>query len=132
MIKALFATFGLMVIFCVNAVGGQIEGRLWPVTTPGTLTHVVPVGETRSRIWGASERLRECAFDHIVWYWGIPFKHARADLILEEATKVRGDGAFTFGPWLVQLTPTQLTERSYAIVYHRCHLFWLTETRFFG
>ena len=115
-----------------DAWGGRIEGHFWPVVRPGVISAHSPVGETRTRFWGHASRLRNCSFDHIVWFLGDPVDQARADLAFEEGTKVRGDGAFTFGPWVVQLTPDQLFHRSYAIVYHRCHPLWLTETRFYG
>lgn len=127
-IAALMAFAGVL----TSAQGGRVEGYLWPVTTTGVVTQHAAVGETRTRFWGHASRLRNCTFDHIVWYLGDPAHRSRADLTFEEGTKVRGDGVFVFGPWVVQLTPDQLLRRSYAVVYHRCHPLWLTQTRFYG
>lgn len=132
MTKVLIGACALVTALFVKAVGGRVEGYFFPVASIGEIVRYEPVGETSTRIWGASERLRHCSFDHLVWFLGDAQDNSRADVMFEEGTKVRGDGSFSFGPWLVQLTPEQLLSRSFAIVYHRCHLFWLTETRFYG
>ncbi|MFG5382204.1 MULTISPECIES: hypothetical protein [unclassified Yoonia] len=132
MTKVLIGACALVTIFFATAIGGRIEGYFFPVATPGVIIRYEAVGETSTRIWGDSARLRHCSFDHLVWYLGDEADNARADLVFEEGTKVRPGGRFSFGPWLVQLTPEQLLGRSYAVVYHRCHALWLTETRFYG
>lgn len=132
MTKQLIGAFVLVTGLFLLTIGGRVEGFLFPVATMAQIEEYERVGETWTRIWGQSDRLRHCSFDHLVWYLGNVGEDARADLIFEEGTKVRGGGRFSFGPWIVQLTPSQLFERSYAIVYHRCHPFWLTETRFYG
>lgn len=131
MTRVLIGASALLTIMFINAVGGRVEGYLFPVVMPGIIERFEPVGETSTRIWGRSARLRDCSFDQLVWFLGDDDHSARADLVFEEGTKVRGDGTFSFGPWVVQLTPEQLQDRSYAVVYHRCHIFWLTETRFY-
>ncbi len=132
MTKILIGALALVTMFFVFASGGRIEGYLFPVASRGEILRHVAVGETSTRIWGQAARLRDCSFDHLVWFLGDDHDNARADLVFEEGTRLRGGGSFTFGPWLVQLTPDQLLSRSYAIVYHRCHPLWLTETRFYG
>ncbi|WP_373636637.1 hypothetical protein [Yoonia sp. BS5-3] len=132
MAKQLIGALLLTSAWFLSMVGGRIEGYFFPVTEIGVIETHEAVGETWTRIWGRSRRLRHCSFDHLSWYLGRGAENSRADLIFEEGTKLRGDGHFGFGPWLVQLTPAQLFERSYAVVYHRCHPLWLTETRFYG
>ncbi len=132
MMKQLIGAFFLSSVLFLSAVGGRIEGYFFPVAHLGVIEAHEAVGETWTRIWGRSHRLRHCSFDHLSWFLGREGEDSRADLVFEEGTKVRGGGRFDFGPWRVQLTPAQLFERSYAIVYHRCHPFWLTETRFYG
>lgn len=132
MTKTLIAACAVVSLAFALANGGRIEGYLFPVVTMGEIIAFEPVGETSTRFWGRSARLRHCHFDHLVWYLAEGHVATYADLVFEEGPKVRGGGRFAFGPWLVQLTPEQLLDRSYAVVYHRCHLFWLTETRFYG
>ncbi|MEO1639151.1 MAG: hypothetical protein AAFU41_07890 [Pseudomonadota bacterium] len=127
----LIASVIAALILFANSVGGRVEGYFFPVVAPAELDQITAVGETRSRIWGRAARLRQCSFDRVVWFLGDARNHARADVDFEESTKVRPVGAFSFGPWLVQLTPVQLRNRSYAVAFHRCHPFWLTQTRFY-
>jgi hypothetical protein len=126
--------FALALLFAmlVQSFGGKIEGAIWPVVRVAEITRAEAVSETRTRFWGASERLRRCSLERFEWRLGTPDASAPADLEFEDGAAVRVVGPFTFGPWVVQLTPDQLFRRSFATAYHRCHIFWLTETRFYG
>ena len=128
----LVIALALSVVVFLKTVGGRVEGVFWPVVSLGQIDRIETVGETRVRFWGHATRLRTCSFERLDWYLGEPSAHSRADLVFEEGTKVRASGEFEFGAWVVQLTPEQLYDRSYAIVYHRCHIFWLTETLFYN
>lgn len=131
MSKILIAALaGLMLMF-VHAFGGVVEGRLFPVTSNPEISKIEDQGEGWTRVWGVAERLRGCSFHRLEWRLGNDDAFAVVDLVFEEGSKVRGDGTFSFGPWLLHLTPDQMQTRSYAIVFHRCHPFWLTQTRFY-
>lgn len=111
--------------------GGQIEGTLFPVVDRTQITRTEPVSEVSTRFWGEFRKTRDCQFDSIEFYVGEPGKSARVDFRFEEGSKVRSDGFEVFGPWVVQLTQDQIRERSYSVVWHRCHALWLTRTRFY-
>ncbi|WP_424967346.1 hypothetical protein [Dinoroseobacter sp. S375] len=114
----------------LRPVAGGVEGRLFPVVKRAQITSVDALGETRSVIYGTSSRLRSCAFRRVDFFLGTPEANARVDLDMRETSKVRPGGEFDFGPWLVQLTPDQFP-RAFAVVKHRCHPFWLTESLFY-
>lgn len=122
----------LLVAFFIfaQAYGPSLEGRFFPVVAATEFTRVDPVGETRSRVAGTSARIRDCRFHSIEFRFGTPERYVVADLEFEEGVKNRDQGAFEFGPWLVQLTPDQL-DKSQVIVFHRCHPLWLTQSIFF-
>lgn len=124
---------GLMVFagLLVREVGGEIEGRWFPVTQNTVISQIDPVMGTRSRIWGSFEIIRDCEFRGLEFYLTNGSKSVLVDLDFEEPSRVRGPGHVGFGPWLVHLTQDQLENRSYAVAYHRCHPLWLTETRFY-
>ena len=115
----------------VQAFGGTVEGYFFPVANNPQITRIEREDEGWTRIWGVADRLRSCSFNRLEWRLGSADAFAVVDLVFEEGTKVRGDGTFSFGPWLLHITPDQLRNRSYAIVFHRCHPFWLTQTRFY-
>jgi hypothetical protein len=112
-------------------IGGGVEGRFFPVVANTHIIHSIPVGETSSRIWGEADRIRNCSFERIEWRLGTPRRSSLAAVKFEETAKVRDTGKFEFGPWRIALTPEQIHKRSYAVVFHRCHPLWLTETRFY-
>lgn len=131
--KSLFIvamTFG--VVSLGSAYGGKVEGKVFPVVGSAQFLQMRPANAASTRFWGEFERYRHCSFERLEWYLGDDKAASRADLVFEEGAKIRGTGQEEFGPWVVQLTPDQLANRSYAVVYHRCHAFWLTETRFYG
>jgi len=124
------ALAGLMALF-VQAFGGAIEGYFYPVTEATMITRAERDTDAWTRIWGQAARRRACSFQRLEWRLGDDRAFSVVDLVFEEGAKVRGDGTFEFGPWLLHLSPDQLRKRSYAIVYHRCHWLWLTQTRFY-
>lgn len=113
----------------VNA--GRIEGRFYPVTEDTVIDRIELASDVRSRIWGTSRRVRDCAFEGLQWYLGDPRSNARVAVTFEEGAKVRPTGEMTFGPWVLHMTPQQVQRNSYAVVLHRCHPLWITETRFY-
>ena len=128
--SVIFAIFPVLVIFLLS-VGPRIEGIIHPVVLPAEITRIEADRETWSFVWGRSERIRNCSFVRLEWRLGGERYYSVADVEFAEGTRVRGAGDFSFGPWHVQLSPIQLLERSYVIVYHRCHWLWVTETRFY-
>lgn len=110
--------------------GGRVEGQFFPVVSMAQIDNAEQASSVSTRIWGRFHRLRDCTFEGLHFYVGVPGAAARAGLRFEEPSQVREPGSAEFGPWVVQLTPTQLERGSYAVAYHRCHPFWVTETRF--
>lgn len=125
-----FALAGTFILF-LSSVGGKIEGRYFPVVSQADISRVERVGQVATRFWGSFEKLRDCTFEDLKFYLGDPTASARADFEFEEVASVRHQGDENFGPWLVQLTPDQLTNRSFAVAKHKCHPLWLTETIFY-
>lgn len=132
MTRVLAAALTAVFVLFLNTQAGRLEGYLFPVVTPAALTAITPEGETFSRIAGHAERLRDCAFVRLEWYFGTFRNNSLVVVTFEEGARRRPIGEMPFGPWLVQLTPDQLTRRSHAVVFHRCHALWLTETEFFA
>jgi len=126
-----FFTIGAALWAIVTTFGGRIEGHYFPVTRQVSILKADRVNAVQTRFWGELKRERQCEFESIEWRLGEIGSSARADLVFEEGAKVRGSGLEEFGPWVVQLTREQLLDRSFAVVRHRCHPFWVTETIFY-
>ena len=123
--------FGLALLFVVfiTAFGGRIEGKIWPAASPAVIERIERAGEFRVRIWGHSSRLRNCSFEGLEWRVGSASHNAGVAVEFEESSKARPEGGFSFGPWVLHLTETQLTDNSFAVVLHRCHPFGLQKQR---
>lgn len=126
-----WASVVMIVVFLVaHPVLGAVEGRIMPVAQAVAITGMEPVGRGRTRIWGEGAKFRDCSFVNMGWRLGGRYSGVVAEVEFEEPTKDRDNGRFSFGPWLVHLTPEE-TLSSTAVTQHRCHPFWLTETTFF-
>jgi len=111
--------------------GPDIEGRLFPVVVSTELTKITEEDETHSMIYGTSRKIRKCSFYKMEWYYGSPRgENVLVPLEVMERSRIRDNGEFTFGPWMLNLDKELARKESFAIVYHRCHPFWMTKTHF--
>lgn len=108
-----------------------VEGRIFPVVTGTEINRTEGGGDGSTRIWGVSDRRRDCRFVGLEWRLGNRERYSVIAVTFEEGNKVRDAGGFSFGPWLVTLTPAQISENSYAVARHRCHWLWDTESQFY-
>lgn len=120
--------FGSYVL--ADTFGGAVEGFVFPVVVDVEISETEQLEGGMTRIWGSFYKARECDFEDLAFFLGTPGTDARVSLEFEEGSRLRENGQFDYGPWLVQMTPGQLRAGSYSVVRHRCHPLWLTETRF--
>jgi len=125
--------FGVLFMFAP-----ALETKWFPAAAPMTLHQVALSDDGENTVfYGSSNRLRQdCNFVDIEWWLGSrEGRHVPANL-RTGPPKVRGNGAFSFGPWIVDIIPTEnFKENSYADAVHRCKTFgfpnfWLTRSRF--
>jgi len=121
----------LLAVLTSKDVAGRIEGVFFPVTTVAQLSLIENQDSTSSFIWGSTEKLRSCEFQKIEWRLGDLENSIIVGVSFDETSKVRPEGSFSFGPWRVQLTEHQIKTRSFAKVYHKCHILWPTQTHFY-
>lgn len=114
--------------FFVLSNGGKIEGMVSPVVVGAHIVGAQYVNATTTRVRVYAQKRRECSFDSVSWE---SEAGVRADITFEEGLRERSMGLLELGPWLLQMSKVQL-ETSEAWVFHRCHPFWLTRTRFIG
>ena len=121
MLYALFVTYAPI-----------IEGKFFPVVKNTKITIVVQESLRTTIITGESYRIRDCDFRGLeIYKEGVSGGASLVPLEILEPTKTRGLGLFTFGPWRVGLTADEIASLGYSIAYHRCHPFYLTQSRFY-
>lgn len=110
----------IFLAFCWLGVPGAIDGRLWPVATPMSLTKWEDDGSGRTRFYGTSEKLRNnCAWRGFEWRLGdFGIDHVPVTIDTEMAVS-RPAGRFAFGPWIANVPPVKFL-RTHAIVLHQC------------
>ena len=124
-------TLAFLLIWLLSLYAGKVEGALFPVVVDTKITSADRISSLNTRVTGSATKLRECSFVRIEWFLGTPKLSAYIPVVFEERSKVRTAEAFQFGPWILRMSPEEVRDFSYAIVYHKCHPLWLTETRFY-
>ena len=114
----------------ISTFGPVIEGKFLPVVVDTVLTKTISEGKSQTIIYGSSTRDRDCTFSYLEWFYGNSDGSVLLPLEILEKPKIRDDGVFDFGPWRVGLEESLVKSQSFAIVYHQCHPFWKTQTKF--
>lgn len=123
--------FGLLLWPLLSTIGPRAEGQVFPVVDEVSITKVEPLFD-ESHVYGSARKRRDCKFVHIEWSLGSERKASVAVAVkFLERNKIRGEGYFDFGPWALRLEPEEITRNSFAYVWHRCHPFWDTMTKFY-
>lgn len=130
---AIFSTVAVMLLLIIYTYGPIIEGIYFPVTENTQIQKRIPLDEGKTELWGVSKKIRpECSYAKLEWWYGNPNGNkVLIPSLIEEKAKIRGGGWFEWGPWVVKLDPLLVKNESFAVVYHSCHPFWLTETLFY-
>jgi hypothetical protein len=117
--------------------GPAIETALFPV-----VEKLVIVGE-REAPGGKTEidayfvKVRNCEYVGIAWFVHEADQVDRrvsVELLRrpeDTSSPNRPVGAQRAGPWIIDIPFGELRETSAAVLYHKCHPFWLTTTEFF-
>lgn len=119
-------------ILCVQSFGPYVEGMLLPVASDTVLETVEDAEDGWTAIRGHSTKRRECTFLELEWLvYDATGRAVKVPFKILQGNVIRGAGVFSFGPWLAHLTKKQVVEESVIVAHHRCHPFWVTETRFY-
>lgn len=127
--------FGVMMVMAsypfLALLGPVIEEKIAPVVVDTRLINLTTSPNGTTMLYGTSVKKRDCIFDHIEWFQVEGSRAVRTDVAFGHGPSiVRKPGVFSFGPWTIRMQPN-LISSSYAIVYHRCHMFWLSQSRFY-
>ena len=128
------ALAGMSLVF-VQWIGGAVEGRLFPVMGPLTISDPVPYPPPsyRARWQGQAEKRRNCEFIRMEWYLG-PRHGGRVRVSSEflDRPEVRGEGRLSWDGIVISLPAGEVLINSHADVIHQCRFRpWQTRTRFF-
>lgn len=138
LLKAFFGTVGgLCAIYAFFTAGPAIETRFWPVLSKLTIVEVKPLTDETSAVRAEFTKLRNCDYLGIAWYRGseqrdferismTPMKEPE-----DTSSPNRPVGTQRAGPWRLTMPAEEVAGNSFVQVFHRCHPFWTTMTRFY-
>lgn len=128
----ILATTWTAILFGNENIGPFVEGRFWPVIAGTTITRSTEKPDGTTEFYGTATKLRNCSFDHVVWYWLDP--DGEEEVVPVEFLRgphARRPVVFAFGPWSTPLLKEELLNRSHAVIWHRCHPLGLTASWFY-
>lgn len=134
MIRWVSAVF--IVIFTVTIVlqlGPLVETSLFPVVSKAQLTSIVPTADGKGSVIQVQfTRLRNCEYLGLAWYQlTMEGGAVRVPISIGQPLQPAIKQVVTSGPWVIPIPPSQLHDHSYAVVFHRCHVLWLSTTNFY-
>lgn len=111
--------------------GGIVEGYLFPVVSVAEIqSSKDDNNDGWAEVSGEFDKLRDCRFEAIEWYWLSEKSASRVAINFNNVT-TRGKAHQIFEGWTVQMPFDQVYDRSMVKVYHQCHPLWKTQTRFY-
>jgi hypothetical protein len=109
----------------------KIEGALFPVAGKLVIKNPTLTESGNTRFDGEFVKYRKCTRAELEWHFGVQGGHT----VLVPSTRpdpiISPEGKASFEGWEVGLTLQQIQKESFVIVFHDCHPFWRTETKFF-
>ena len=115
----------------VYSIAPSLEGTIFPVVDNVNIYESHAISDTTTEFSGSAKKIRECQFLRLEWFIVQNGHYAQVDLTFIEKSKARASGYFDFGPWNVKIPVSDFPQHSVAVVYHRCHWLWDTETKFY-
>lgn len=109
----------------------HLEGALFPVLGGTSITRATQRADGVTVFYGRATKLRECAFRRVEWFWKLGEVDVPLPLYFLRSDGLRPIADFAFGPWGISLPKDRLLRESYGVVWHKCHPFGLTATRFY-
>lgn len=128
---ALIVSLAILVIVVMHEHAGRWEGRLFPVVVDADITSVLSADEFQTDINGETTKIRDCKWIETKIWAGQPGSSMLLTVARPAGLEDFGLGRHKWSTMRVPL-PIALTTNNTAITLHRCHNFWLTETRLFG
>ena len=125
------------VLWTSYLLGPAIETHYHPAVSKLTIIEMKDDGHGRTLMRTEFTKLRDCEFVGIAWFRGSPdgtFERVPVVLIREpgdNSSPNRPLGRQRSGPWEIGMLPDEIRGNSFAKLWHRCHIFWLTETDFY-
>ena len=113
------------------AVGSAYEGRLFPVVAKLEIISIAQAEGDQSSIFVRFKKRRDCKYLGISWYnkTGETLRRVTVDLKPNRGSDAtRPVGQHVAGPWVVDMPPENIRERSYVVLTHQCHPLYITTT----
>lgn len=128
---SLAAILGVLAFILFKPMLPEFEGDLFPVVVDANITAVESTGDMHTDIRGETTKVRACEWIKTEVWAGEPGRSMLLSVTRPDGLTNFGLGRSAWSPMRLPL-PQQLTTRATAVVEHRCHALWNTETRLFG
>jgi hypothetical protein len=128
----------VIVLLLVYSVGPLIETRLFPVVGKLQILTMTDDPQGNTVVDVAFDKRRDCEYVGLAWFRGrhdSELGFMRVAVVTRAASDTsnpnRPTGRQQAGPWTIAVPPAEIASNSFAVLYHRCHPFWITRTEFY-
>lgn len=136
MSKVLIAALSGMIALFVHDNAGDIEGRLFPVMGPLSLSapEAAPPPDHRTRWHVRTVKQRDCDFVRVDWYLGPRTgRRVRVQAVFVDPPRLHPTGQEQGRAILISLDAAEVLGNSHADVIHRCRWRpWYTRSRLYN
>jgi len=137
-VKFFCGTIGLFfAMITIFAGGPALETAYWPVLGKLEFTDVKPLTDETAITRVRFTKKRDCEYLGISWYRGSSVMISeRVSMTAikdpdDTSSPTRIVGTQDAGPWRIGMSADDIIKKSYVVIYHRCHPFWNTMTKFY-
>jgi hypothetical protein len=122
-------------ISAVFVIGPWIETKWFPAYSKFKIVSIERAGDRQSRVIFRFTKNRQCEPVGNSWFFGEPgaaFRQLKVQIDNQDAfTAVRPLGTQTSNPYVLDATVEELANATFAVIYNRCHPFWLTRSEIY-
>ena len=126
---AFLAVLATLIAFpVVLSTAGTIETLYFPVINSFTIDNSLVTGDNATVIEGTLDRNRNCKFIAVGWFLRKGDVDVAIPIERVPRSPNRPIGTYRFGPWKLFASRQEIEDNGYAVVYHRCHPLYVTES----
>ena len=136
-LKRSLLNFGLttsavaVLVMGVYTIGPWLETKFLPVYSRFEIMQIEPYGEGQTRAIFKFTKYRQCEPQGFAWYTGelgAAFRQLRVKVESTGSVPSRPLGVQMTSPYVIDATPAQVKDATFAEIFSTCHPFWTTRS----
>lgn len=126
-----------MTLYAIFLLGPWLEMRYWPVLSKLEILRIEPQSPLHADMYVQFTKERDCQYIGMAWFKGLRSGGFERVLVIpmrdpkDTGSPNRPLGTQRAGPWRISMLAEEVKTNSFANIFHQCHPFWITHTKFY-